>query len=203
MSSSHLYTFYFLFLLYQLGLLIPSFFNIYFLGFICWLWRIFIVVLGFLYLQQVGLLFIVIYGLLIVVACLVEQRLCACRLQPLQCVGSVAMSRGRQSAGSVFVAQASLLLGVRHLPGPGIEPVSPELAGLFSIPELPGKSLVISLILAGQKNQQGRQNLLFLETSEDFCKFTTRWPDLICVGKGLEGTSVTFLHLSTLPLPEI
>ena len=48
-------------------------------------------------------------------------------------------------------AQQSLR-GMWDLPGPGTEPVSSELAGGFSIPELPGKSLVISSILAGQKN---------------------------------------------------
>ena len=52
-----------------------------------------------------GLLFVVVCGLLIVVASLVaEHRLQACGLQQLQHTGSVVVARGLQSAGSVVVA---------------------------------------------------------------------------------------------------
>ena len=112
-----------------------------------------------------GLPFIAVRGLLIVVASLVaEHRLQARGLQQLWHVGSVVVARGLQSAGSVVVAQAlghagfsscglqalewrlsscgtqiQLLHGMWDLPGPGLEPMSPELAGGFLTTAPPGR----------------------------------------------------------------
>ena len=44
-------------------------------------------------------------------------------------------------------AQTSLLCGMRKLPGPGIEPVSPALAGRFFSNEPPGKTKNRNFIL--------------------------------------------------------
>ena len=52
-------------------------------------------------------------------------------------MGSVAVSPGLESTGSVVMAQGQLLCSIWDLPEPGIEPVSPELAGSF----LPGNLL--------------------------------------------------------------
>ena len=54
----------------------------------------------------------------------------------LQSTGSVAVARGLSSCG----ARAQLLRGMWDLPRPGLEPVSPELAGRFSTTAPPGKS---------------------------------------------------------------
>ena len=59
----------------------------------------------------------------------VARRLSSCGSQALECRLS--------SCG----AQAQLLRGMRGLPGPGIEPVSPALAGGFLTTVPPGKSL--------------------------------------------------------------
>ena len=112
--------------------------------------------------SEQGLLFIVVGGLLIVVASLVvEHGLQAHRLQQLQHTMSVVMACGPQSAWvSVVVvrglsscgawalerrlsscgARAQLLCGMWDLPGLGIEPVSPALAGGFLTTVPPGKS---------------------------------------------------------------
>ena len=67
------------------------------------------------------LLFTEVQGLLIAVASLAEEhRLHACRLQMLQHIGF-------RSGG----IQAELLQGIWALPGSGIEPVPPTLAGGF------------------------------------------------------------------------
>ena len=68
-------------------------------------------------------------------------------------VGSVVVARGLSSCGSRALerrlsscgAQALLLRGMWDLPGPGIEPVSPALAGRFLTTAPPGKSLYILL----------------------------------------------------------
>ena len=88
-----------------------------------------------------GLLFIVVCGLLIVVASLVaEHRLQACGLQQLWHVGSVVVARRLQSAGSVVVAHgAQLFCSMWDLPRPGLEPASPALAGGFLTTAPPGK----------------------------------------------------------------
>ena len=75
-----------------------------------------------------GPLFIVVHGLLIVVASLVaEHRLQSRRLQQLWHMSSVAVARRLSSCGS----WAQLLHGMWDLPRPGIEPLSPALAGEF------------------------------------------------------------------------
>ena len=88
-----------------------------------------------------GLLFIAVCGLLIVVASLVAEHGLQVRgLQQLQHLGSVAAALGPQSMRASAVvahrlsscgAQAQLLLGMWNLPRPGIEPMSPALAGGF------------------------------------------------------------------------
>ena len=111
---------------------------------------------------QRGLLFIVVCGLLIVVAFLVaEHRLQTCKLQQLQHTGSVVAARRPQSTQASVVAvrrlsscglwalehrlsscstRAQLLHGVCDLPGPGIEAVFPALAGGFLATVPRGKS---------------------------------------------------------------
>ena len=79
-----------------------------------------------------GLLFVVVRGLLIVVAS-------RCGAQAVGVRASVVVTHGLSSCGSRALerrlsscgAQASLLHGVWDLPGPGLEPVSPALAGGF------------------------------------------------------------------------
>ena len=74
-----------------------------------------------------GPLFIAVHGPLTVAASLVaEHRLQTCRLR---------------SCGS----RAQLLRGMWDLPRPGLEPVSPALAGRFSTTAPPGKPLVTFL----------------------------------------------------------
>ena len=57
---------------------------------------------------------------------------------------AVAVPRGLQRAGSVVVVHA-LSCSMQNLPGPGIKPMSPALAGRFSITGPPGKSQFQSL----------------------------------------------------------
>ena len=87
-----------------------------------------------------GLLFVAVRGLLIVAASLVaEHGLQARGLQQLWHAGSVIVARGLSNCGSQAPerrlsscsARAQLLHGMWDLPGPGIEPVSPSLAGGF------------------------------------------------------------------------
>ena len=61
-----------------------------------------------------------------------------CGARALGAWASVAVARGLSSCG----AQALLFRGMWDLPRPGIEPVSPELAGGFLTTEPPGKSRV-------------------------------------------------------------
>ena len=89
-----------------------------------------------------GLLFIAVHRLLIVVASL------CCAAQDLGTRASVVVARGLSSCGSWALecrlsscgAWASLLRGMWDLPGPGLEPVSPALAGGFLTTVPPGKS---------------------------------------------------------------
>ena len=76
-----------------------------------------------------GPLFIAVCGPLTVAASLVAEH----RLQ----------TRRLSSCGS----WAQLLCGMWDLPGPGLEPVSPALAGRFSTPAPPGKSWHLSFYL--------------------------------------------------------
>ena len=112
----------------------PLFFNfIYFLaalGLRCCAW-------AFSSCSKWGLLFVALHGLLIAVASLVaEHGLQASGLQQLQHTVSVVVARGLSSYG----ARAQLLQGMWYLPGPGLEPVSPALAGRFLTTAPPGKS---------------------------------------------------------------
>ena len=75
-----------------------------------------------------------------------------CKVRALGCVGfincgSQALERGLNNCGT----QASLLRGVWNLPGSGIEPVSPALAGRFFTTELPGKPPETSFLLSFPK----------------------------------------------------
>ena len=88
-----------------------------------------------------GLLFVGVHGLLIVVAS-------RCRAQALGTRASVIVARSPSSCGSRALerrlsscgAQAELLHSLWDLPGPGLEPMSPELAGGFLTTAPPGKS---------------------------------------------------------------
>ena len=57
-----------------------------------------------------------------------------------RCTGSVVVAHGLGSCG----AWASLLCGMWDLPGPGLEPVSPALAGGFLTTAPPGKFLFVT-----------------------------------------------------------
>ena len=126
--------------------------------------------------------FVAVRGLsLVVVASLVaEHRLQAHGLQQLQHTGSVVAAHRPQSAQvSVVVArglnscgsqalehrlgscgtQAQLLRSMWDLPGSGIEPVSPALAGGFLTTAPPGKSHILLLIF----------NFCFIQTFIIFC----------------------------------
>ena len=83
-----------------------------------------------------GLLFVAVHRLLIAVSSLAaEHGLQAHGLQQLQCVGSVVAVRGLSSCGT----WAQLLCGMWDLPRPGIQPMSPALAGGFLTTVPPGK----------------------------------------------------------------
>ena len=73
---------------------------------------------------QRGLLFVVVHGILIAVACLVvEHGLQTCGLRQLWHVGSVVVAHGLQSAGSVFVVHGlscSMACGI--FPDQGLNP---------------------------------------------------------------------------------
>ena len=81
-----------------------------------------------------GLLFVRVRGLLIAVALGVLASVAVAR--GLSSCGSRALDRRLSSCG----AWAELLPGMWDLPGPGLEPVSPALAGGFLITAPPGKS---------------------------------------------------------------
>ena len=84
-----------------------------------------------------GPLFVAVHGLLIAVASLVaEHGLQACSLSSC---GSQAPECRLSSRG----ARASLLCGMWDLPGPGLEPVSPVLAGGFLTTAPPGKPYIL------------------------------------------------------------
>ena len=112
------------------------------LGLCCCAW-------AFFSCSECGLLFIAVHGLLFRVPSLVaEHGLQAHGLQQLWHVGSVVVARGLSSCGSRALerrlsscgTRAQLLRGMWDLPRPGLEPVSPTLAGgsLATVP--PGKS---------------------------------------------------------------
>ena len=108
-----------------------------------WLRWVFLAVRGpSLSCREQGLLFIAVHGLFIAVASLVaEYGLQARGLQQLWHVGSVVVARGLQSTGTVVVVHGlscSVACGI--FPEPGLEPMSPALAGRFLTTAPPGKS---------------------------------------------------------------
>ena len=78
-----------------------------------------------------------------------------CRAWALGTWVSVVVARGLSSCGSQALefrlsscgAWASLLHGMWYLPGSGLEPMSPELAGRFLTTEPPGKPCIGSSLL--------------------------------------------------------
>ena len=90
-----------------------------------------------------GPLFIAVRGLLIAVACL------CCKAQALGARASVVVARWLSRCGSRDLerglsscgTRASLLRSMWDLPGPGIEPMPPALAGGFLTTVPPGKSI--------------------------------------------------------------
>ena len=62
-------------------------------------------------------------------------------------------STGCRRAGSVIVARAQPLRGMWDLPRPGLEPVSPALAGRFSTTAPPGKPCSVILMLFQNENK--------------------------------------------------
>ena len=99
-----------------------------------WLRWVFIAACGlFSSCGEQELLLVVVRGLLIAVASLIEEH----RLQEhgLSSCGSQALECRLSSCGT----QAQLLHGMWDLPGPGLEPVSPALAGGFSTTVPPAK----------------------------------------------------------------
>ena len=132
--------------LYSFPLCLDVVFHVLFFNFI----YLCLAMLGFYYCAQAfsscgerGLLFVAVHGLLIAVASL------CCRARALGTQPSVAVARGLSSCGSRALerrlsscgARSWLLRSTWHLPGPGIEPVSPALAGRFSTTAPPGKFL--------------------------------------------------------------
>ena len=81
-----------------------------------------------------------VHGLLIAITFVVEHRFKGARAS----AAAADAAPGLWSRLGSCVAQA-LLRGTWDLPGPGIEPVSPALAGGFLTPEPPGKPFFLSL----------------------------------------------------------
>ena len=108
------------------------------LGLRCWAW-------AFSGCGEQGLLFVAVCGLLIVVASL------CCRAQALGTWAAVVVACGLSICGSWVLerrlsshgTQTQLLCGMWDLPGPGLELVSPALAGGFLTTAPPGKSLYL------------------------------------------------------------
>ena len=88
-----------------------------------------------------GLLFVVVHGLIAVASFVVEHGLQVRRLLQLWHMGSVVVACGLSSCGSRALERRlsscghglKLLRGMWDLPGPGLEPASPALAGRFLI----------------------------------------------------------------------
>ena len=88
--------------------------------------------------SKLGLLFVVVHRLLIVVAS--RCRAWASRHTSFSSCGSMrALEHRLSSCGT----RAQLLHSMWDLPGPGLEPVSPALAGGFVTTAPPGKSLLL------------------------------------------------------------
>ena len=92
-----------------------------------------------------GLLFLAVHGLLIAVVSLVAELgllglwASAVAARGLSSCGERALERSLSSCGAL----ALLLRGMWDLPGPGLEPMSPALAGGFLTTAPPGKSRMI------------------------------------------------------------
>ena len=106
-----------------------------------------------------GPLFIAVRGPLTIAASLVAER----RLQ----------TRRLSSCGS----RAQLLRGMWDLPRPGLEPVSPALAGRFSTTEPPGKPCPISSFCGFGPPLSTRNSLI--SADQRMQKWHTRAPDHI------------------------
>ena len=84
-----------------------------------------------------------------------------CRARALGAWASVVVACGLSSCGSWALehrpsscgAWAQLLHSMRDLPGPGMEPVSPALAGGFSTTALPGKPNITTLNVYAPNNR--------------------------------------------------
>ena len=115
-----------------------------------WLCWVFIALRTFLWLWQAGASLVSVCGLLIEVASLaVEQRLGACRLLQLPRTGSTQLRLPDSRAQAWWLWHRGW--GARQrvdLPGLGIEPLSPVLAGRFFTPEPPQKPPLWLLIPA-------------------------------------------------------
>ena len=118
------------------------FFNLFILFIYFWLLWVFIAAfVSFLYLRRAGA----------TLRCCAWASHCGgfscCRARALRTQASVVAARKLGSCGtralecrlSSFGSWALLLRGTWDLPGPGIEPVYPSLAGEFSTPAPPGK----------------------------------------------------------------
>ena len=132
----------------QCFLPLPLFFfflmNLFIYFWLCW---VFVAARAFLQLQRAGA----------TLCCGARASHCGgfscCRAWALGAQASVVVARRLSSCGSRALerrvsscgAQAQLLRGMWDLPGPGLEPVSPALAGRFLTTAPPGKSLSLPL----------------------------------------------------------
>ena len=140
-----------------------------------------------------GLLFVAVRGLLIA-----EHGLQARGLQQWQHLGSVVVAHGPQSAqASIVVAQGlSCSMACGDLPGAGIEPVSPALAGGYLTTAPPGKSGISVILLA------------FLQMNSTASTPNCCWPrrSRCCTGwfrKRKQHQSSSWQRRSTLPSPAL
>ena len=97
--------------------------------FYLWLCWVFVAARGLSLVAASGASLFAVHGLLIVVIC--------CRAQALGTRASVVVAHRLSSCG----LRAQLLRGMWDLPGPGLEPVTPALAGRFLTTVPPGKPL--------------------------------------------------------------
>ena len=118
-----------------------------------------------------------------------------CRAQALGTRASVVAARGLSSCGSQalehrlssYGARALLLCGMWDLPGPGLEPVSPALAGGFLTTAPPGKSLTyilflkLYLSLMRENSNNKKMNNLKMNNSVAFITFTVLFSSHLCL----------------------
>ena len=104
-----------------------------------------------------GLLFVVVHGLLIAVASLCGAWTLGMQASVVVACGlSSCSSRALEHRLSSCGARASLLCGMWDLPGPGLEPMSPALAGGFLTTAPPGKPWrsLLNLAVRGKRRQR-------------------------------------------------